>query len=361
MKSYGNLFDRICAFENLYLASRKAERGKRFRHEVAVFNARRAENLIEMQRLLRAGKYPFGNFCTHHITKPKPRMISAAPYRDRVVHHALINVVGPLFERKFIHDSYANQKGKGTHAALDRCTYYARRYRYVLQLDVRKYFPSIDYQILLAEIGRTVRCPATLALIAQIVASSNAQEPVNFYFPGDDFFTPGMRCKGLPIGNLTSQFFANVYLNPFDHFVKEGLRAPGYVRYVDDALLFHDEKAWLHEARLRCQAFLDNWRLILHRKKAYIFPVLRGIAFLGFRIFPAHRRLLRNGVKRARQRLAGLCRAYQAGVMHWPKIKASLQSWLGHACHGDTWRLCQVLFERYVFTKSVKKAPGSMH
>ncbi len=350
MKSYSDLFDRICAFENLYLASRKAERGKRFRHEVGVFNARRAENLLEMQSLLRAGQYPFGNFRTLHLMRPKPRMISAAPYRDRVVHHALINVIGPLFERKFIRDSYANQKGKGTHAALDRCTYYARRYRHVLQLDVRKYFPSIDHQILLAEIARTVCCPRALALIEQILTSSNVQEPANFYFPSDDLFTPASRRKGLPIGNLTSQFFANVYLNPFDHFVKEVLRAPGYLRYVDDVLLFHDDKAWLRDARPRCQAFLDDWRLLLHRKKALVYPAQRGIPFLGFRVFPTHRRLMRGGVKRARQRLAGLTQAYRAGAMPWQKIRASVQAWLGHAGHADTWRLRRALFERYVFT-----------
>jgi len=353
MKTYTNLFERICSFENLYLASRKAERGKRFRHEVALFNARRPENLLEMQRLLVTGQYPFGRFRARHIVKPKPRMISAAPYRDRVVHHALSNVIGPLFERKFLRDSYANQKGKGTHAALDRCTHYARRYRYVLQLDVRKYFPSIDHQILLAELARTVRCPATLALIEQIITSSNAQEPADFYFPGDDLFTPSSRPKGLPIGNLTSQFFANVYLNPFDHVVKEALRAPGYLRYVDDALIFHDDKAWLHEARPRCQAFLDDWRLLLHRKKALIYPVQRGIPFLGFRVFATHRRLLRGGLKRARQRLLGLSRGFHAGQMPLCKVKASVQAWLGHVGHGDTWQLRRALFERYVFRPPV--------
>jgi retron-type reverse transcriptase len=125
MKSYTNLFEDICAFENLYRASRKAEKGKRFRHEVAVFNQRRAENLLKIQELLRSGSYPFGKFHTFKIVQPKPRIISAAPYAERVVHHALINIIEPLFERKFVFDSYANRKGKGTSAALDRCTYYA--------------------------------------------------------------------------------------------------------------------------------------------------------------------------------------------------------------------------------------------
>ncbi|MFQ5602753.1 MAG: reverse transcriptase domain-containing protein [bacterium] len=351
MKSYTNLFKKICSFENLYLASRKAEKGKRFRHEVAVFNARRAENLLDIERLLRAGRYPFGQFRTFKILYPKPRIISAAPYADRVVHHAVINIICPLFERKFMRDSYANQKGKGTHAALDRCTYYARRYGYVLQMDIRKYFPSIDHQLLLSEIARTIRCRPTLELVNQIIANSNPQEAAHFYFPGDDLFAPFERRKGLPIGNLTSQFFANVYLNPLDLFVKEVLRAPGYIRYVDDLLVFNHDKKWLDDCRQGVQRFLNDWRLQLNPHKAVIYPVRRGIPFLGFRVFPTHRRLLRNGVKRARQRLRGLSKGYRTGRISLEKVNASVQAWLGHVGHGDTWRLRQALFHQYTFSR----------
>jgi retron-type reverse transcriptase len=350
VKSHSHLFDQICAFENLYLASKKAEKGKRFRHEVAEFNARRFENLLEIQALLRAGQYPFGHFRTIKIVQPKPRLISAAPYPDRVVHHALINMIGPLFEHKFIRDSYANQTGKGTHAALDRCTYYARRYRYVWQLDIRKYFPSIDHQILLTEIARTICCSQTLALITQIIDTSNPQEPANFYFPDDDLFAPFERRRGMPIGNLTSQFFANVYLNAFDHFVKEKLRLPGYIRYVDDALAFSDDKEQLRECQARSQIFLDGWRLRLNPKKNVIYPAQQGIPFLGFRVYPTHRRLLPSGVKRSRKRLRALRRAYRAGRFSREKINASVQAWLGHVRHGDTWGLRRSLFRQYTFS-----------
>jgi len=351
MKSYTNLFDPICTFENLYLASQKAEKGKRLRHEVAVFNLRRAENLLQIQKLLRAGEYPFGTFRAHRILQPKPRMISAAPYRDRVVHHAVINVIGSLFERKFIRDSYANQNGKGTHAALDRCTYFARRYRYVLQLDMRKYFPSIDHQILIAEIKRTICCTKTLALIEQIINTSNAQEPAPFYFPGNDLFTPFERCKGLPIGNLTSQFFANVYLNRLDHFVKEELHAPGYIRYVDDALVFSDSKKDLRAYRARIQKLLDHWRLLLNLHKNAIYPATLGIPFLGFMVFPTHRRLLRSGLRRSRKRLRALARGFSTGRFGMAKINDSVQAWLGHVGHGDTWGLRTALFRQYSFSK----------
>jgi len=360
VKSHSHLFDPICSFENLYLASKKAEKGKRFRHEVAAFNARREENLIEIQTLLRAGEYPFGNFRTIKIVQPKPRLISAADYRDRVVHHALINIIGPLFERKFIRDSYANQKGKGTHAALDRCTHYARRFRYVWQLDMRKYFPSLDHQILLAEIARTIRCPRTLKLIAQIIDTSNPQEAANFYFPGDDLFTPFERRKGLPLGNLTSQFFANVYLNAFDHFVKEELRLPGYIRYVDDVLGFSDDIEQLRAGQARSQLFLDDWRLQLHPKKNLIYPVEHGIPFLGFRVFPTHRRLQRSNVKRSRQRLRALRRLYHAGKISREKVNAAVQAWLGHVRHGDTWGLRKALFRQYTFSRAAEKSHASL-
>jgi len=352
MKSYNQLFEKICSFENLYLASRKAEKDKRFRHEVAVFNARRVENLLEIEHLLRTGTYPFGKYRTFKIRHPKPRVISAAPYRDRVVHHALINIIGPLFERKFIHDSYANRKNKGTHAALDRCTYYARRYRYVLQMDIRKYFPSIDHEILLDEIARTIRCRLTLQLIEQIIVNSNPQEAAHFYFPGDGFFTPFERRKGLPIGNLTSQFFANVYLNRCDHFIKEDLRSPGYARYVDDLLVFSDDKEWLKVCKESSRVFLYQWRLQLNPKKAVIYPVRQGITFLGFRVFPTHRLLLQCGVKRAHQRLRGLSRGYRSGKISWEKVNNSMQAWLGHVIHSDTWRLRQTLFRQYPFSKN---------
>ncbi len=179
--------------------------------------------------------------------EPKPRKISAAPYRDRVVHHALCNVIVPIFERTFIADSYANRLGFGTHRALKRFTQFARSSRYILQCDIRKYFPSIDHEILKRLLRRKIKCADTLWLIDTIIDNSNEQEPVIEYFPGDGLLTPIERRRGLPIGNLTSQFFANIYLNGLDHFVKEQLRASKYLRYVDDFALFADDRNFLSD------------------------------------------------------------------------------------------------------------------
>jgi len=157
-------------------------------------------------------------------------MISAAPFRDRVVHHALMNVVQPVLERCLIHDTYANRIGKGTHKAIHQYQHFLRQYKYVLKCDIKKYFPSIDHEILKNLFRRFIADQDTLWLMDAVVDHSNAQIEVLDYLEGDDLFTPLERRKGLPIGNLTSQIFANIFLNPFDHFVKEVLHCRAYLR-----------------------------------------------------------------------------------------------------------------------------------
>lgn len=241
VKRYGNLWPQVIEFENLWKASRQAQQGKRFRESILAFNHDLEQNLLQLQEELRTKTYQPGAYHTFEITDPKPRLISAAPYRDRVVHHALCNVIVPLMERSFIDDSYANRVGYGTHRALKRFIQFARSSRYVLQCDIQKYFPSIDHVILKDKIRHKLKCQETLWLIDSIIDNGKVQNPILNYFPGDTLLTPLERPMGLPIGNLTSQFFANVYLNGLDHFVKESLQVSKYLRYVDDFLLFGND------------------------------------------------------------------------------------------------------------------------
>lgn len=213
------LWEQIVSFDNLWQAARLARKGKRFCHSAARFERDLGQNLTALADELTTGTYQPGPYTTFTIYEPAKRLISAAPYRDRVVHHALCQVIEPLFESAFVFDSYANRQGKGTHAALDRATYFARRFPFVLQCDIRLFFPGIDHQILLRRLQRRIACPLTLQLCQRILENSNPQEPADFYFEGDDLFTPHERRRGLPIGNLTSQFWANVAMDPFDHFV----------------------------------------------------------------------------------------------------------------------------------------------
>ncbi len=342
-------FERLASFENLYQAAGQARRGKRFKAAAARFHHDLSANLVRLRDELLGGEYRPGPYRTFTIHEPTKRFISAAPYRDRVVHHALCNVIEEVFERSFIHDSYANRKGKGTHRALDRCTYYARRHRYVFQGDLRQFFPSIDHEILVGRLERRIRDERVLGLAKLILDHSNPQPPANFYFPGDDLFTPFERRRGLPIGNLTSQFWANVYLDGFDHFFKDGLGAPGYIRYVDDFLVFADDKTllrrWLEEARRK----LEELRLLLNERKSRIYPVAESIPFLGFRVFPSHRRLLPKSVKRACRRLKRLGVEHMNGEIGMEEVKECVTAWIAHAAHGDTHGLRRSLLGSVAF------------
>ena len=198
MKRYGNLYPQIVEFDNIYLAARKAQKGKRFRDNVLEFNYNLGTELLKIQQELRDKTYQPGSYRTFHLRDIKSRLISAAPYRDRVVHHALCNIIIPIFERTFISDTYANREGYGTHKALRRFTAFARSSRYVLQCDIKKYFPSIDHEILKQLIRRKIKCKDTLWLIDKIIDNSNEQEEVINYFPGDDLLTPIQRRHSLP-------------------------------------------------------------------------------------------------------------------------------------------------------------------
>ena len=231
-KTYRNQWPKVVSWENLLSAYCKCRRRKRYKPQAAAFHFAWERNLQRLQWELVTGAYHPGKYRHFHIREPKRRKISAAPFRDRVVHHAIVRVLEPLFERRFIFDSYACRRGKGTHRALDRAQGYLRRHRYYLKTDIVRFFPNVDHQLLLDLLAHHLRDEHLLSLIGTIVASGIGvldEEATGDYFPGDDLFAV-LRPRGLPIGNLTSQFFANVLLDPIDHFIKEELRVPGYVR-----------------------------------------------------------------------------------------------------------------------------------
>ena len=360
MKRYGDLYPQICAFDNLLEAARKARKGKRTKPNVARFDFQLERELFRLRTELTEKTWQPGPYTSFFIYEPKKRLISAAPYRDRVVHHALCNIIEPLFERGFIHDSYANRKDKGTHRAVDRYTEFCRKNRYVLQCDIRKYFPSIDHEILYQLVVRRIKDPDALWLIKHIIDSSNPQEPIHAYFPGDDLFTPFERRRGLPIGNLTSQFLANVYLNGFDHFVKRDLGCRYYIRYVDDFVVFSDDKDFLHQVKQQMAAYLTDLRLQLHPGKCQIFPVTQGATFLGYRIFPTHRLLKRENAHRFQRRLREMQHAYAHCGLTLEQVDQSIQSWIAHAGHAATFGLRRKLLSGAIFQRGpVDKPSGS--
>jgi RNA-directed DNA polymerase len=236
--SISRAFQDLTSLPHLLRAFERAARGKRRKSDVAAFEFRLMDNLVQLRRTLLDGSYRPGRYRHFFIHEPKWRKISAADFRDRVVHHALCSIIEPRFERVFLPDSYANRADKGTHRAVDRFQHFARRYRYVLRADIKQHFASIDHEILLGALRTRVPEPELLRLIALILASGQdalADQYDMVYFPGDDLLA-ACRARGLPIGNLTSQFWSNCYLHPFDLFVKRELGWRAYLRYVDDCV-----------------------------------------------------------------------------------------------------------------------------
>jgi retron-type reverse transcriptase len=348
MKRYGDLWPEVVSWPNLVLAARKARRGKRGRDVVLRFEFDLERELLQLQRDLIAGVYRPGPFTTHWITRPKPRLISAAPYRDRVVHHALLNVLEPLLDRHVHPDSYACRKGKGTHAAARRLQQLMRRFPYTLQCDVRKFFPSIDHAILKEQFCRLVKDRRLLELMELIVDTSNRQESVPFWFPGDDLFTPASRRKGLPIGNLTSQWFANWYLTGFDHRVTNEMQF-GYVRYCDDFILLGHEKTRLMAIIPELIHRLAAMRLTLHRGRLHVAPSRAGRTFVGFRVTPGQRRIRNSNVRAFLRRLTWMRRAFRRGRLSRDDVQRHLMGWLGHAAQADSFPLVARLASGWLF------------
>jgi retron-type reverse transcriptase len=334
MKRYGALFESIIRFDNLLLAARKARRGKQDRLRVAHFYFHLEKELFTLQDELQSGSYRMRPYRSFVIYEPKQRQICAADFRDRVVHHAICHVLEPVVDACLIYDTYACRRGKGTHAAAKRAQHFARRFPYVLKCDVRQYFASIDHAVLQGLLRRKLKDKALLALLDHIIA-----HPIPGGVPG----------KGVPIGNLTSQYFANLYLGELDHFVKERRRLKGYVRYMDDFLVFAGDKASLHETLCAIRRFLHHTLLLdLKEPATRLVPVTQGIPFLGFRIFPGLVRVDRKKLVRFRRQVRQREAQYVCGMMAVERLVQSVASMIGHVRQADS-----LVARRQLFTDSL--------
>ncbi len=342
------MWDSIFAWENLLLAYHQAAKGKRSAASTARFEYQVADRLAELQTELAGMTYRPGPYVHFTIHEPKRRKISAAPFRDRVVHHALCNVIEPIFEKRFIGDSYANRVGKGTHRALDRFQSLAKRYRYVLRMDIVQHFASLDHAVLRNTIALVVQDVEVLWLADRILASGAgvlADEYDLVYFAGDDLFA-AVRPRGLPIGNLTSQFWSNVYMDRLDWFVVSALGCHNYLRYVDDFALFSNSKQELWQWKQEIVHFLAQLRLTIHLPSAQVQPVAAGVPWLGFIVFPTHRRLKHRNIVNFSRRFAQLLDAYQAHRSSFAELDAAVQGWINHVRYGDTWGLRRSLLQQ---------------
>jgi RNA-directed DNA polymerase len=353
MKRVGRLWGALVSFGNLHEAARRAALGKRNHPDVATFLLNLELELTELHSELKSGAYSPGPYREFLVSDGKRRHIAAAPFRDRVVHHALTQVLEPVFERRFTKDSFACRLGMGTHKALDRAKWGVRNFPYVLKCDVRKYFASVDHGILKDLLSRVIKCRPTLELAGRVIDGFDRKDEA-VYFEGDDLFTPFQRTRGLPLGNQTSQFFANVYLNPLDHFVTEVLGPGAYVRYVDDFILFAHSKETLRGMKDSIEEHLERVRLRIHEGKGRVYRCQDGVTFLGFRLFPDRTRLVRSNVVRFRRRLRGLHQAFLKGSVGPEDLLAGIRAWIAHAAHANTWELRRRVLSRFRFPARVE-------
>lgn len=303
MKRVNGVFERIVTWENLLIATYLASQGKRHRTETQQFCRALPNHLHRIRHELLSGDFCFGRFHQFVIHDPKERLITAPCFEERVVHHAIMNVCEPYFEKYLIDDTFACRKGRGRLAALARAQTFSRRYSHYLKVDVRKYFDSIHQATLLKLLERRFKDKRLLQLFAAIIGchySVNLDESV-------------LGC-GLPIGSLTSQHFANFYLSQLDRFVKERLQIKGYVRYMDDCLLWGDSRAMLRQVYSEITTFLQE-SLRLKLKRPIIANVKRGIDFLGCRLFPNYLTLNRRSRRRFRRKLMELTEQYRLGEL----------------------------------------------
>ncbi len=276
----------MASWENLRRASRSATRGKRRRPDVEAWLLREESALLALRADLLGGGYRPGPYRFFEVHEPKRRLIAAAPFRDRVVHHALCQYLAPVLERGFVARSFSCQTGKGTTAARACCRRLTNRHRFVLKCDVRKFFPNLDHAILRAQLDGVSRCSQVMGLIEKILASYRTGPEVPCeWFPGDDLWSV-LRPRGVPIGNLTSQWWGNFYLNGLDHWITETQRHGAYLRYTDDFLLFANEAARLWALRDGIVAQLAKVRLRLSEPKSRLLAAREGVSFCGFRFLP---------------------------------------------------------------------------
>lgn len=300
MKRVGNLMSQISSVENLLLAYHKASRGKRHKASVVGYSRDLYENILMLRKQIIGEMVVVGEYHYFNISDPKPRLICAASFPERVLHHAIINVCKPHFERHLIYDTYATRDNKGIYAAIDRAQMAIKRYDYVAKLDVRKYFDSISHNILKSRLGRLFKDEALLRLLYRIIDSYSSSEG-----------------RGLPIGNLTSQYFANYYLSFCDHYIKECLRVPFYVRYMDDMLLFGKTKEEVREYVNSVTKYLSE-EFSLELKCPQILRSSDGVSFLGYKLKKGHLMLNTRSKARFKCKMYLYDKYYKDGV--WDEV-----------------------------------------
>jgi len=340
MKTYKNLYAKLCNIDNIILAYEKARKGKSKKQSVIEFDKNTQENLEQLQRELIEMSYQPKPLKRFVVRDPKTRTIHASAFKDRIVHHLIVGVLEPIYESIFIYDSFASRKNKGSHRAIARFDEFQRKVSqngqliknaqnrnqvqgYVFKADISHYFDNVDHEILINIIKRKIGDGKLIWLIRKVL--NNFNSPI--------------KGKGMPLGNYTSQFFANVYLNGLDYFVKHELKAKYYIRYVDDFVILHRSKKRLEYFKKRIIEFLKEIKLEPHSEKSDIIPLQKGITFLGYRIFYHHKLLRKRNQKHFLRRFYRYFQSYNQDIISDEQLIAIVQGWFGYARWANTYKL----------------------
>lgn len=330
MKRAGNLYPGICDYENLCLAFYKAARGKRQRPDVIAFELRFSENIIRLRDQLINHRLDIGHYRYFTVYDPKQRSICAASFPERVLHHAVMNLCEPVFESKAIFDSYACRKGKGSYKAIARAQTFSRRFDWFLKLDIRKYFDSVDHTVMMGLLSRYFKDNLLISLFQKILDTYHLE--------------PG---KGMPIGNLISQHLANVYLTGFDHFLKENRNIKGYVRYMDDILVFGKSKEDVKAELREITAYLNEELKLQIKPAIQLNRTTAGIPFLGYRIFAGNLRLAGRSKKRLFRKFRAYERKWQTGLWSIEDLVRHMEPLINFTANADTKALRTDMIQRY--------------
>lgn len=322
MKIFHTLYSQVTSIEHLLQAWNEFKKGKRNRKDVQIFERFLEDNLFELHQELKAKNYKHASYTAFNIYDPKFRHIHKAQVADRIVHHAIVSVIEPIFDKTFIYDSYSCRKDKGTHKAVKRLFYFVKKVSgnytekcFALKLDIRKFFENVNHEILLNLISKKIQDDNLLSLIKNILISFSKE-------------------NGVPIGNLTSQLFANIYLNELDQFVKHNLKIRYYIRYSDDFIILSRDIGNLKKLLVDIEMFLkEKLKLSLHSKKIIIRKYNQGVDFLGYIVLP-HYILPRTKTKRR------IFKKLKEKI-GMENFNQSLASYLGYLKHANSFRTTQ--------------------
>jgi RNA-directed DNA polymerase len=366
MKTYKNLFPYLCSMGNLTLAWRSARNGKGSTLPAIEFEENLEKNLLALHHELKSKTYKHLPLTTFVLRDPKTRVISKSHFRDRVVHHALIRVIGKIFEKSFIYDSCANQKDKGTLFALKRFETFRRkvtcnytRGAFCFKADIKHYFQEVDHEVLLNMIKRRISDQETIWLTEQILDADYANSKTKKERLTSEKGMPLVwmhqqtndGVKGMPLGNLTSQFFANIYLNELDYFAKYKLKIKFYIRYVDDFVIIHHSEKQLEIWKEQIDGFLHtNLKLELHGQKSRVIPLARGIDFVGFRNFNRHKILRKRNIRGIYSKI----NSYRQGKKSFEDIFEVFKGWQAYARWAETYKLRNKLKQEIINNLLIK-------